>query len=60
MYNSNGPYPLADPLRVCPLATFPTGRLHPQSPKVRFLGTVHPFGEYLQTVVAISEKCLYY
>ena len=42
----------------------------PQSPNVRFLGTVHPFGEYLrrkrrnfrwscdETVVAISEKCL--
>ena len=43
----------------------------PQSPKVRFLGTVHPFGEYLrrkrpnfrwelscdETMVAFSEKC---
>ncbi|MCA9129923.1 MAG: hypothetical protein KDB22_22705, partial [Planctomycetales bacterium] len=30
------------------------------SPKARFLGTVHPFGEYLQTVVAISEKSPFY
>ncbi|MCA9126765.1 MAG: hypothetical protein KDB22_06760, partial [Planctomycetales bacterium] len=26
----------------------------PQSPKVRFLGTVHPFGEYL---LSILRKC---